>query len=88
MKFYRSLKIIIILCFFSFQINAKDEVLRLAITTTAENSGSNRFSDLNKFELIFSSNKTSGQSEGGSEKPIFPDLLLSNNKLLLLFFIQ
>ncbi len=55
MKFYRSLKIIIILCFFSFQINAKDEVLRLAITTTAENSGSNRFfldAIISSFNLI------------------------------------
>ena len=55
MKYYRSLKIIIILCFFSFQINAKDEVLRLAITTTAENSGSNRFfldAIISSFNLI------------------------------------
>ena len=55
MKFYRSLKIIIILCFFSFQINAKDEVLRLAITTTVENSGSNRFfldAIISSFNLI------------------------------------
>ena len=43
MKYYRSLKIIIILCFFSFQISAKDEVLPLDIITTAENSESNRF---------------------------------------------